>query len=55
LSAVVFCMSSCFCIFLFHATGLHFRHTDNVIQWLNAMAEIGLPKVISVLYVQTGM
>lgn len=27
------------------ATGLHFRHTDNVIQWLNAMAEKGLPKV----------
>ncbi|MEQ2162191.1 hypothetical protein GOODEAATRI_017296, partial [Goodea atripinnis] len=26
------------------ATGLHFRHTDNVIQWLNAMAEKGLPK-----------
>lgn len=30
----------------FQATGLHFRHTDNVIQWLNAMAEIGLPKVM---------
>ena len=28
------------------ATGLHFRHTDNVIQWLNAMAEKGLPKVM---------
>ncbi|ETE60411.1 Ras GTPase-activating-like protein IQGAP3, partial [Ophiophagus hannah] len=28
----------------YKATGLHFRHTDNVIQWLNAMAEIGLPK-----------
>uniref|UniRef100_A0A8D0A3G0 IQ motif containing GTPase activating protein 1 n=1 Tax=Sander lucioperca TaxID=283035 RepID=A0A8D0A3G0_SANLU len=27
------------------ATGLHFRHTDNVIQWLNAMAEKGLPKI----------
>lgn len=27
------------------ATGLHFRHTDNVIQWLNAMSEKGLPKV----------
>ncbi|KAG8145297.1 putative Ras GTPase-activating-like protein [Naja naja] len=29
----------------YKATGLHFRHTDNVIQWLNAMAEIGLPKL----------
>ncbi|KAM6257192.1 ras GTPase-activating-like protein IQGAP1 [Porphyrio hochstetteri] len=29
----------------YRATGLHFRHTDNVIQWLNAMAEIGLPKI----------
>uniref|UniRef100_A0A8C4HVP2 IQ motif containing GTPase activating protein 1 n=1 Tax=Dicentrarchus labrax TaxID=13489 RepID=A0A8C4HVP2_DICLA len=28
----------------YKATGLHFRHTDNVIQWLNAMAEKGLPK-----------
>lgn len=30
---------------LSQATGLHFRHTDNVIQWLNAMSEKGLPKV----------
>ncbi|KAG8440576.1 hypothetical protein GDO86_006357 [Hymenochirus boettgeri] len=29
----------------YNATGLHFRHTDNVIQWLNAMTEIGLPKI----------
>ncbi|MGH0177013.1 UNVERIFIED_CONTAM: hypothetical protein FKN15_074157 [Acipenser sinensis] len=29
----------------YKATGLHFRHTDNVIQWLNAMNEIGLPKI----------
>ncbi|KAL7980216.1 hypothetical protein Chor_001484 [Crotalus horridus] len=29
----------------YKAKGLHFRHTDNVIQWLNAMAEIGLPKI----------
>ncbi|NP_001082590.1 IQ motif containing GTPase activating protein 1 L homeolog [Xenopus laevis] len=28
----------------YNATGLHFRHTDNIIQWLNAMSEIGLPK-----------
>uniref|UniRef100_A0AAV2LS01 IQ motif containing GTPase activating protein 1 n=1 Tax=Knipowitschia caucasica TaxID=637954 RepID=A0AAV2LS01_KNICA len=27
------------------ATGLHFRHTDNVIQWLNAMSAKGLPKI----------
>ena len=32
---------------LLQATGLHFRHTDNVIQWLNAMTEKGLPKVRS--------
>ena len=49
-----FLFSICFSIakqglmvfYLFQATGLHFRHTDNVIQWLNAMGEIGLPKVI---------
>nr|XP_033776081.1 ras GTPase-activating-like protein IQGAP1 [Geotrypetes seraphini] len=29
----------------YNATGLHFRHTDNVIQWLNAMSDIGLPKI----------
>ncbi|XP_066094279.1 ras GTPase-activating-like protein IQGAP1 [Saccopteryx bilineata] len=29
----------------YRATGLHFRHTDNVIQWLNAMDDIGLPKI----------
>ncbi|NXA91181.1 IQGA1 protein, partial [Melanocharis versteri] len=29
----------------YKATGLHFRHTDNVIQWLNAMSDIGLPKI----------
>ncbi|XP_058851278.1 ras GTPase-activating-like protein IQGAP1 [Acipenser ruthenus] len=29
----------------YKATGLHFRHTDNVIQWLNAMNDIGLPKI----------
>ena len=34
---------------LLQATGLHFRHTDNVIQWLNAMTEKGLPKVTSCL------
>lgn len=39
------CCVLMFSVFLFQATGLHFRHTDNVIQWLNAMAEKGLPKV----------
>lgn len=34
----------------YKATGLHFRHTDNVIQWLNAMHEIGLPKVTYVRF-----
>lgn len=37
------------------ATGLHFRHTDNVIQWLNAMAEIGLPKVSSAWWLNRGL
>uniref|UniRef100_A0A671M9P1 Ras GTPase-activating-like protein IQGAP1 n=1 Tax=Sinocyclocheilus anshuiensis TaxID=1608454 RepID=A0A671M9P1_9TELE len=32
----------------YKATGLHFRHTDNIIQWLNAMTDKGLPKVRSV-------
>uniref|UniRef100_A0A6Q2YB54 IQ motif containing GTPase activating protein 2 n=1 Tax=Esox lucius TaxID=8010 RepID=A0A6Q2YB54_ESOLU len=26
-------------------TGLHFRHTDNTVQWLRAMESIGLPKI----------
>uniref|UniRef100_A0A3B3SIN3 IQ motif containing GTPase activating protein 2 n=1 Tax=Paramormyrops kingsleyae TaxID=1676925 RepID=A0A3B3SIN3_9TELE len=26
-------------------TGLHFRHTDNTVQWLNAMETVGLPKI----------
>ncbi|XP_067829550.1 ras GTPase-activating-like protein IQGAP1 [Heptranchias perlo] len=29
----------------YKATGLHFRHTDNTIQWFNAMTNIGLPKI----------
>ncbi|XP_059801884.1 ras GTPase-activating-like protein IQGAP1 [Hypanus sabinus] len=29
----------------YKATGLHFRHTDNTIQWFNAMSKIGLPKI----------
>lgn len=37
----------------FQATGLHFRHTDNVIQWLNAMDEIGLPKVTSLVFISS--
>ncbi|MGH0182853.1 UNVERIFIED_CONTAM: hypothetical protein FKN15_012838 [Acipenser sinensis] len=28
-------------------TGLHFRHTDNTVQWLRAMESKGLPKVVS--------
>lgn len=33
-------------------TGLHFRHTDNTVQWLRAMESIGLPKVkFSVKYI----
>ncbi|NWU68261.1 IQGA2 protein, partial [Pterocles burchelli] len=26
-------------------SGLHFRHTDNTVQWLRAMESIGLPKI----------
>uniref|UniRef100_A0A8C7MEH9 IQ motif containing GTPase activating protein 2 n=1 Tax=Oncorhynchus kisutch TaxID=8019 RepID=A0A8C7MEH9_ONCKI len=26
-------------------TGLHFRHTDNTVQWLRAMESVGLPKI----------
>uniref|UniRef100_UPI00398E9324 ras GTPase-activating-like protein IQGAP3 n=1 Tax=Pristiophorus japonicus TaxID=55135 RepID=UPI00398E9324 len=29
----------------YKATGLHFRHTDNVNHWLNAMAKIALPSI----------
>ncbi|CAL8346615.1 unnamed protein product [Lota lota] len=29
----------------YKSTGLHFRHTDNTVQWLRAMESIGLPKI----------
>ncbi|XP_056396348.1 ras GTPase-activating-like protein IQGAP2 isoform X3 [Hyla sarda] len=29
----------------FKRSGLHFRHTDNTVQWLRAMESIGLPKI----------
>lgn len=29
----------------FQAKGLHFRHTDNTVQWLRAMEVVGLPKI----------
>ncbi|XP_063819792.1 ras GTPase-activating-like protein IQGAP2 isoform X3 [Pseudophryne corroboree] len=29
----------------FRRSGLHFRHTDNTVQWLRAMESIGLPKI----------
>lgn len=29
----------------YKASGLHFRHTDNTVQWFNAMSNIGLPKI----------
>ncbi|XP_069796414.1 ras GTPase-activating-like protein IQGAP3 isoform X4 [Narcine bancroftii] len=29
----------------YKATGLHFRHTDNINHWLNAMAKIALPSI----------
>uniref|UniRef100_A0A668AYC7 IQ motif containing GTPase activating protein 2 n=1 Tax=Myripristis murdjan TaxID=586833 RepID=A0A668AYC7_9TELE len=29
----------------YKVTGLHFRHTDNTVQWLRAMESVGLPKI----------
>ncbi|XP_019373263.1 PREDICTED: ras GTPase-activating-like protein IQGAP2 isoform X5 [Gavialis gangeticus] len=29
----------------YQKSGLHFRHTDNTVQWLRAMESIGLPKI----------
>ncbi|KAJ3604708.1 hypothetical protein NHX12_029448 [Muraenolepis orangiensis] len=29
----------------YKSTGLHFRHTDNTVQWLRAMESTGLPKI----------
>ncbi|KAM6965047.1 ras GTPase-activating-like protein IQGAP2 [Aplochiton taeniatus] len=29
----------------YQRTGLHFRHTDNTVQWLRAMESVGLPKI----------
>ncbi|XP_028432971.1 ras GTPase-activating-like protein IQGAP2 isoform X2 [Perca flavescens] len=29
----------------FKSKGLHFRHTDNTVQWLRAMESVGLPKI----------
>ncbi|KAF7661071.1 hypothetical protein LDENG_00268810 [Lucifuga dentata] len=29
----------------YKARGLHFRHTDNTVQWLRAMESVGLPKI----------
>ncbi|XP_012683975.2 ras GTPase-activating-like protein IQGAP2 isoform X2 [Clupea harengus] len=29
----------------YRRTGLHFRHTDNTVQWLRAMESVGLPKI----------
>ncbi|XP_014820490.1 PREDICTED: ras GTPase-activating-like protein IQGAP2 isoform X4 [Calidris pugnax] len=29
----------------YRRSGLHFRHTDNTVQWLRAMESIGLPKI----------
>lgn len=34
---------------LFQAAGLHFRHTDNINHWRNAMSHVGLPSVTSPL------
>ncbi|XP_037537000.1 ras GTPase-activating-like protein IQGAP2 [Nematolebias whitei] len=29
----------------YKSNGLHFRHTDNTVQWLRAMESVGLPKI----------
>ncbi|CAN9513310.1 unnamed protein product [Ophioblennius macclurei] len=29
----------------YKSTGLHYRHTDNTVQWLRAMESVGLPKI----------
>ncbi|XP_063051320.1 ras GTPase-activating-like protein IQGAP2 [Engraulis encrasicolus] len=29
----------------YQKSGLHFRHTDNTVQWLRAMESVGLPKI----------
>uniref|UniRef100_A0A674NZT9 IQ motif containing GTPase activating protein 2 n=1 Tax=Takifugu rubripes TaxID=31033 RepID=A0A674NZT9_TAKRU len=29
----------------YKSSGLHFRHTDNTVQWLRAMESVGLPKI----------
>lgn len=34
---------------LFQAAGLHFRHTDNINHWRDAMSHVGLPSVTSPL------
>ncbi|XP_013769555.1 ras GTPase-activating-like protein IQGAP2 [Pundamilia nyererei] len=34
----------------YKSKGLHFRHTDNTVQWLRAMESVGLPKVRGFLY-----
>lgn len=34
-----------FSCFYLQSNGLHFRHTDNTVQWLRAMESVGLPKV----------
>ncbi|XP_073670718.1 ras GTPase-activating-like protein IQGAP2 isoform X2 [Paramisgurnus dabryanus] len=30
---------------LYKCSGLHFRHTDNTVQWLRAIESVGLPKI----------
>lgn len=40
--ATFLCLCSCLHL---QSKGLHFRHTDNTVQWLRAMESVGLPKV----------
>lgn len=31
--------------FRYQTSGLHFRHTDNIVQWRRAMVSVGLPEI----------
>lgn len=39
------CLLYILVFFYLQSSGLHFRHTDNTVQWLRAMESVGLPKV----------
>lgn len=41
----VLSLNTVYSCFGLQSSGLHFRHTDNTVQWLRAMESVGLPKV----------